>query len=349
MPVLFWNIAGVQNKCKKMDVWKELWEFFKKFNVIILLETWVEEKQWEQIKNILDKNYRWKVQYAVKKNIKGRAMGGIISGVKRHLNEVEIDDIVNNDTIGLIGRKIVVKDHVWNIMGVYINGNMSEITNEIDRRIEGKNENEKIIVGGDWNARIGNENVYNIGDEGECIERMSKDGLINVEGKKLIKWVREKEWTILNGGINGDLEGEWTYIGPNGKSVIDYVVVNEVANREIDCLKVCERIESDHQPIMIETIWSESKKETNQSDKIKEEYMWNEKTKIDWMRKCNGMNWANVKDISELTQLVKNSLVKRVHEKKKKNETRKITRNGTMIVKLRKKKLENIYEKLKLE
>lgn len=32
---------------------------------------------------------------------------------------------------------------------------------------------------------------------------------------------------IINGGITGDEEGRWTYVGHGGTPVIDYVLVDE--------------------------------------------------------------------------------------------------------------------------
>jgi hypothetical protein len=44
----------------------------------------------------------------------------------------------------------------------------------------------------------------------------------NAEGKRLMEWIEENEWEVLNGNKQGDEEGEWTYIGSRGETVIDY-------------------------------------------------------------------------------------------------------------------------------
>jgi len=51
--VMFWNIAGLWNEDK--DFWIEL----ENWDVIILSETWLEEKRWEKIKNLLPRGYIW--------------------------------------------------------------------------------------------------------------------------------------------------------------------------------------------------------------------------------------------------------------------------------------------------
>lgn len=58
-------------------------------------------------------------------------------------------------------------------------------------------------------------------------KRKSKDKVINREGKRLLSGIEERGWGIINGS-KGD-KGEWTYVGENGESVIDYVIGNHEA------------------------------------------------------------------------------------------------------------------------
>jgi hypothetical protein len=51
----------------------------------------------------------------------------------------------------------------------------------------------------------------------------------NAEGQRLMKWIAEDGWEVLNGNKQGDEEGEWTYIGSRRETVIDYGIVNEEA------------------------------------------------------------------------------------------------------------------------
>jgi hypothetical protein len=46
---------------------------------------------------------------------------------------------------------------------------------------------------------------------------------------------------VLNGNKQGDQEGEWTYIGSRGETMIDYGIVNEEEE-----FRIGERAESDH-------------------------------------------------------------------------------------------------------
>ncbi|CAD6222085.1 GSCOCG00011712001-RA-CDS, partial [Cotesia congregata] len=51
--LIFWNVAGIRNKDK------EFWEFLERFDVIRLTETWVEEKDWDVMKNRLPPEWSW--------------------------------------------------------------------------------------------------------------------------------------------------------------------------------------------------------------------------------------------------------------------------------------------------
>jgi len=78
---MFWNIARLWNKDK--DFWKGL----ENWDVIILSETWLEEKRRDKIKNLLPRRYVWNTQWATKKNKKARAMGGMIMGIRKEIAE----------------------------------------------------------------------------------------------------------------------------------------------------------------------------------------------------------------------------------------------------------------------
>lgn len=47
-----------------------------------------------------------------------------------------------------------------------------------------------------------------------------------VRGRKLLDLISDIGY-ILNGTARGDAAGEYTYVGPRGCSVIDYVIVNK--------------------------------------------------------------------------------------------------------------------------
>ena len=61
-------MAGLKNKDK------EFWTKIKEWDVMVLMETWLDENGWNKIRNKLPEGYNWEVQIATKKNKKGRAI-----------------------------------------------------------------------------------------------------------------------------------------------------------------------------------------------------------------------------------------------------------------------------------
>ena len=95
------------------------------------------------------------------------------------------------------------------------------------------------------------------------ISRKSKDKVKNREGEDLIMRIRNMGIHIVNGDTDMDREGEWTYIGAGGKSMIDYLVTNTEGREIIEDMKVGNSEDSYHQPI--ETILK-LKAEENEKD-----------------------------------------------------------------------------------
>ncbi|KAJ3666595.1 hypothetical protein Zmor_002032 [Zophobas morio] len=86
-------------------------------------------------------------------------------------------------------------------------------------------------------------------------------------------------WEILNGNKEGDEEGEWTYVGARGESIIDYGIVKEEAWEEIESFKVGERVESDHMPLEMKIKGNEQeyeKQERRHERKELEKRIWDD-------------------------------------------------------------------------
>lgn len=95
------------------------------------------------------------------------------------------------------------------------------------------------------------------GWEDEEEGRRSMDKVINRNGEEFLNGLGEAGWEILNGGIEGDEKGWWTYVGGGGKSVIDYIVVNDRAREEITKMEVGVQVDSDHLPL---GVWRERRR-----------------------------------------------------------------------------------------
>lgn len=131
------------------------------------------------------------------------------------------------------------------------------------KKIVEKYKNKIIIIRGGWNARIGEE-----GGNDE----------VNNEGEEILKLIGEIGGNILKGVIDGNKEGEFTYVGPRSSSVIDYVVVNDGYDI-VNSFKVADRVDSDYLLVIMTTkggaagITGDVEKEEAVTGKIKSKIM----------------------------------------------------------------------------
>jgi len=168
----------------------------------------------------------------------------------------------------LITGSVIYGKDVVRIVGVYVNRDLERKLEELKEWMDEREKGVKTIIGGDFNARTGEEGGKVEGEEWEeGMYRRSMDKTINKEGKRLVECIRERGWWVLNGEIRGDEEGTWTFSGGRGESVIDYVLVNEDIEEEVVQLVVGDNIESDHHPLVVQLRekGSERKKENKRN------------------------------------------------------------------------------------
>lgn len=79
----FWNIAGLKGKDK------EFYKRLERWDVMMLMETWVREKGWQRIEERLPGGYVWKRQGTKRRNRKGRSMERMVIGVRKEFLEGE--------------------------------------------------------------------------------------------------------------------------------------------------------------------------------------------------------------------------------------------------------------------
>lgn len=149
----------------------------------------------------------WEVQLASRKSKTGRAMGGMVMGIRRELTGKGIKMEVKEE--GIIVEEIRQKKEKWRIVGVYASGRIGRMLKKLEHWIE---EKEIGVVGGDFNARTRREGggvivVEEEGEEGEREKRRSKDRKINGEERKLVDFLEERRWRIFNENVRGDEEG----------------------------------------------------------------------------------------------------------------------------------------------
>lgn len=212
---MFWNTAGLFNKDK------EFWKYIGKFDFISLCETWLEKEGWERIKDKLPESHEWACSFARKVKRRGRAKGGFVIGKKKDWGK-EGSRLIKEEEGDVVVSEIRGEKENCRIISVYNSGGWRELEEKLNRLLGDKEEG-SIIMGGDFNIRIGELGGWEI-EEME-LERRSKDKVISNGGRNFVEWVQEKGWYILNGTTVGDWDGEYTYVGARGNTVIDYAIM----------------------------------------------------------------------------------------------------------------------------
>lgn len=143
------------------------------------------------------------------------------------------------------------------------------------------------------------------GDEEEKgTRRKSKDKTVGNGGKKFIQAMMEEGFYIMNGRIRGDWDGEYTYIGARGSTVINYIFVNANVQDRVREFRIEERVDSDHMPICNGTTTrkrrnkrSRDKKEEQTDSKNKEEVKmltcWDEESRTLYRERSEKMGWTH--------------------------------------------------------
>lgn len=237
-------MTGLGNKGR--NFWKEV----KEWDIIIISQTWVEERGWKKIRNMVSKGYRWEVQWAGRKNRKGRAIGGMLVGVRMGI-KVEKEDLK-----GMKGSiEIIVRlgDERWKIMGIYVREDLGRKLGWLRERVENKEEGTRLLIGGDFNVRTGEEGgIIEKGEwEKDWKSRRSRDKKLNTGEKVMVRWVEEMGRSIFNDCVKSDMGGDWTYTGGRGESVIDYMLGDEGVREQVERMKVGDKVDSDHHPLVV--------------------------------------------------------------------------------------------------
>jgi hypothetical protein len=144
---------------------------------------------------------------------------------------------------GYMERNVHIDNEWWKIVTVY-SKEMRKTTRRVENTMKMDRE-ECMLLGGDFNGRIGERGARNWEEEKGDGRRKTKDKVENAEGKRLIEWIEENGWEVLNGNKRGDEEGEVTYVGSRGETVIDYAIVNEAAWERVKEFKVGERVQEE--------------------------------------------------------------------------------------------------------
>ena len=221
-----------------------------KHDIIAIYETLAVADKSEDVKRLFF-NHFCELNPAVKLSKYSKASGGVAVYVTNTL-KTQVNRINNDFKFGVIFtvcKSILKQAFDLVLMCIYCQPEGSPVYKEQENGIEILfNEilnvqcaypSHKILIIGDLNARIGQNQDFISHDSVKCIpqmnwyeeienvfsiERKSKDIVVNNFGKHLLESCKEMGLFVLNGRCLTDSEGEYTYISSTGKSIIDYFI-----------------------------------------------------------------------------------------------------------------------------
>ncbi len=234
-----WNIKGLGDKLDN----DEIVGLMDKYDVCIFTETWKTEK-------IKIRNFHTEHLPAVKTGKKsGRFSGGVMIFIKEKYKNIikSINNGKYNYGIWLkIDKNYLASEsgkHIY-ICGIYIPPKDSDYAlknpyEDLEKDIGDLSETGSTILMGDYNARTGNLADYLLDYSGdkkidvdfvvnsyEPKNRINSDFCTNSYGRKLIDVCKNTNISMLNGRMNGDVPGKFTFHSSIGSSVIDYALVS---------------------------------------------------------------------------------------------------------------------------
>jgi len=93
----------------------------------------------------LSKKFVWKCQYAVRIKRKGRARGGIITSVRKGIEEISVEEIKAID--GIQEKRLRLEGGFWRIITIYNKSSMESKRREIEDMLEDLEEEMLCIEG----------------------------------------------------------------------------------------------------------------------------------------------------------------------------------------------------------
>ena len=237
--ILFWNVQGLATKVSELN------EYLSSFSIILLVETFIEEKNAKFVESSLPKKFKWFWSFAVREKARGRPWGGQLIGVAKDISHANYWQDRRNCCNGI---EVILEGGKYNITNVYNRNGVRNIRKMLSEHWE-NHRNQKCIVLGDWNARVGVCGQRTANESSET--RATKDTECNQEGENLMELLEEQGFFLLNGNVEGDWSGEITHVGYRSQSVIDYGAANEIAWPDIREFKVADKDQSDHFPLEV--------------------------------------------------------------------------------------------------
>ena len=255
--IVSWNIAGWTSKPLDSDFIK----FCSSFDVILFQETW-------SIKPTLPSlpGYTSLTNPATKVSANGRARGGLATLISNNkFHKYEVLDISNSSNL-MVSCVTHTSSFKFLLLNIYcppldplrLGSPMFLELNQALSILYEKYPDTRILIAGDMNARLGpnNTNIGNsLGLSSEDLlflpNRVSPDLVVNPAGRALFSLIFKFHLFICNGSTTDLDASSFTFYGPRGNSVIDFMLLSFPLSTYFRSFKVLCRPESDHMPISL--------------------------------------------------------------------------------------------------
>lgn len=267
-------------------------------DIVCFLETWCYTH--EEVKRQVPSSYDVIECSAVREAQYGRFKSGILLCIKKQfMKNVKIIQKNTYSILISLSEQSVSQEDLY-IYFVYNNSATakSELTECIFETLNSIS-SETVLCMGDFNARTGNDNSeisvyeeFHIDEKVIFPTRRSKDTYRSTKGSELLKGASESSYIILNGRTNSDPFGEFTFVSHLGSSVVDYGIISLQAASQIKDFRVLETSESDHFPIEIELLHSETPRHPTIIYESKPYIKWNNQNSKNFSQKCK-TEWVN--------------------------------------------------------
>lgn len=246
--MVFWNTNGIRNLFNLTDV--EIEEELACRVILCLSETWCTGTL-EKLPRPLD-NFGIIESSAIKEKSTRRASGGLAFIYdKERVTNVKILD--KNEM--WITTLCAIQNTKFITISLYIkNDHYRDRLNLLTELLEDLTSTYELIIGGDFNARIGSIGAMDTNSfDGTPFRetRNSLDEKLNTNGWNLLSAMENLGMAALNGRSNSDKVGEITYIGNSGLSTIDHIWTNANTLKHLSGLKVLSIGLSDHLPVKV--------------------------------------------------------------------------------------------------
>ena len=237
MNVLSWNIG--RGLCQKLQD-SEFVDFILKYDIIALYECWISPEDVVHLDGY--ESFLFPRRYG-----KG---GGIVifckQDIAKHVHIVDnfFDSIIwmKLQPSNLISKPVFIAfSYLPPENSIFYTRNDIDLFQSIEDSVSNYKKQGYVYIAGDLNARCGDRNDFiddimlsrNISnllqplinyDSDEIMNRKSMDISVNQFGRKLISLCKTTGLRIVNGRHHEDPNGSITFFGPNGMSLIDYLL-----------------------------------------------------------------------------------------------------------------------------